>query len=183
MPLTRGSTSLPSSFAGISVISLTIFLIRSSRRILKRSFLAGLFISLHSCDRAGDLSLSAARRCAYPSSLILSTVPAGGGGAIRIRVSSIAGGGVWQRTYRRQEPFHLSRILETSTCQRASFGPRIRQKDQKLKGENLPAKVDFSDKLLFGVLSERFSGAYVHHQLRKTTRNPRSECANHFASL
>ena len=183
MPLTRGSTSLPSSFAGISVISLTIFLIRSSRRILKRSFLAGLFISLHSCDRARDLSLSAARRCAYPSSLILSTVSAGGGGAIRIRVSSIAGGGVWQRTYRRQEPFHLSRILETSTCQRASFGPRIRQKDQKLKGENLPAKVDFSDKLLFGVLSERFSGAYVHHQLRKTTRNPRSECANHFASL
>ena len=114
MPLPKGSTSLPSSFAGISVISLTSFLIRSSRRILKRSFFPGRFISLQSFDRAGDLSLSAARRCAYPSSSILSTVPAGGGGAIRIRVSSIAGGGVWQRTYRRQEPFDLSRILETS---------------------------------------------------------------------
>ena len=183
MPTPRGSISVPSSLAGIRVMSLTIFLIRSSKRSFKRTFFTGVLNSLHSFERAGDLSVSAARRCAYPSSLILSTVSAGGGGAIRIRVSSIAGGGVWQRTYRRQEPFHLSRILETSTCQRASFGPRIRQKDQKLKGENLPAKVDFSDKLLFGVLSERFSGAYVHHQLRKRRDNPRSECANHFATL
>jgi hypothetical protein len=92
------------------MMSLTIFFIRSSRRILKRSFFVDLFISFHCLDRAGDLSLSAARRCAYPSSLILSTVPAGGGGAIRIRVSSIASGGVWQRTYRRQKPFHVSKI-------------------------------------------------------------------------
>jgi hypothetical protein len=39
----------------------TIFLTRFSRSIRERSFLAGLFASLHSFDRAGDLSRSAAR--------------------------------------------------------------------------------------------------------------------------
>jgi len=52
--------------------------------------------------------------------------------------------------------FQLSKILDMSKCHRASFSPKDKAKRSKLKRENLPARVEFSDKLLFGVLSERF---------------------------